>query len=232
MQTFYFKQSRDQQGILIKEHGKQDHFNVIHNKQNISCDFTDNQFILKINNPSNLEEWILSQVGEEIYNTFIKGYTTKQWQKDPKNLPTSIIKRLPIRTNFDDNYFFDKFQGIPIGGYTKIFEKILDGIEVRLNTDYFSNRDYYNSIAEKIVFTGKIDEFFDYKFGELEYRTLRFENERLNIDDFQGCSQVNYTDEEVLFTRITEHKHFEKNVMQHLMQSENNNTPREVQYFI
>lgn len=164
---------------------------------------------IDIDNPENLEEWILSQVGEDIYNTFIKGYTTKQWGRPPSKLPKFIIKRLPIRTNFDDNYYFDKYQGIPIGGYTKMFEKILDGIEVRLSTNYFSNKDYYNSISKKIVFTGKIDEFFDYKFGRLEYRSLRFENERLDINDFQGCSQVNYTDSEIPFTRITEHKHFE-----------------------
>jgi UDP-galactopyranose mutase len=162
-------------------------------------------------NPKNLEEWILSQVGEDIYNTFVKGYTTKQWGKSPKELPTFIIKRLPIRTNFDDNYYFDKYQGIPIGGYTKMFEKILEGIEVRTGVDYFKDKEYYNSIADKVVFTGKIDEFFDYQFGELEYRTLKFVNERLDIDDYQGCAQVNYGDENVPYTRITEHKHFEKN---------------------
>jgi UDP-galactopyranose mutase len=162
-------------------------------------------------NPQNLEEWILSQVGEDIYKTFVKGYTTKQWGKPPKELPTFIIKRLPIRTNFDDNYYFDKYQGIPIGGYTKMFEKILEGIEVRTGVDYFKDKEYYNSIADKIVFTGKIDEFFDYQFGELEYRTLKFVNERLDIDDYQGCAQVNYGNENVPYTRITEHKHFEKN---------------------
>jgi UDP-galactopyranose mutase len=162
-------------------------------------------------NPTNLEEWILSQVGEDIYNTFVKGYTTKQWGKSPKELPTFIIKRLPIRTSFDDNYYFDKYQGIPIGGYTKMFEKILEGIEVRTGVDYFKDKEYYNSIADKIVFTGKIDEFFDYKFGELEYRTLKFVNERLDINDYQGCAQVNYGDIDVPYTRITEHKHFEKN---------------------
>jgi len=166
------------------------------NSKKIPCD-----------SPSNLEEWILSQVGEEIYETFIKGYTQKQWNKHPKNLPSSIIKRLPIRTNFDDNYFFDKYQGIP--GYTQIFEKLLNGIEVRLNTNYFDNKEYFDSIAEKIVFTGKIDEFFNYQFGELEYRSLHFENSLLNINDYQGCSIVNYTNYEIPYTRITEHKHFE-----------------------
>jgi len=164
---------------------------------------------IKNESPKNLEEWILSQVGMEIYETFIKGYTTKQWDKNPKDLPSSIIKRLPIRTNFDDNYFFDKYQGIPVGGYTQIFEKMLDGIEVKLNINYFEDREYWNSIADNIVFTGKIDEFFDYKFGELEYRSLLFKNERINIKDFQGCSIINYTDINVLYTRITEHKHFE-----------------------
>lgn len=164
---------------------------------------------LNIHKPKNLEEWILSQVGEEIYNTFVKGYTMKQWKKDPKDLPISIIKRIPIRTNFDDNYFFDRYQGIPIGGYAKIFEKMLDGIEVKLGVDYMQNRNYWNSIANKIVFTGKIDEFFDYKFGELEYRSLKFENEKIETKDFQGCSIVNYTDFDIPFTRITEHKHFE-----------------------
>jgi UDP-galactopyranose mutase len=164
---------------------------------------------IKIEQPANLEEWILSQVGEDIYNIFIKGYTKKQWNKDPKDLPASIIKRLPIRTNFDDNYFFDKFQGIPIGGYTQIFEKLLDGIEVKLNTNYLENREHWNSISNKIVFTGAIDEFFDYRFGELEYRSLNFENQLIEMEDFQGCSIMNYTDISVPFTRITEHKHFE-----------------------
>jgi UDP-galactopyranose mutase len=165
--------------------------------------------IIPCENPNNLEDWILSQVGEEIYKIFIKGYTQKQWNKHPRELPPSIIKRLPIRTNFDDNYFFDKYQGIPTKGYTKIFENLLNGIEFRLNTNYFDNRDYFNSIAENIVFTGKIDEFFNYKFGELDYRSLKFEHERLMLDDFQGCSIVNYTSEDIPFTRITEHKHFE-----------------------
>lgn len=164
---------------------------------------------IKNDNPKNLEEWILSQVGQDIYETFIKGYTQKQWNKDPKELPTFIIKRLPIRTSFDDNYFFDKYQGIPIGGYTQIFEKMLEGIEVKTNVDYFENKEYWNSLADKVVFTGKIDEFFDYQFGELEYRTLRFENQKVEKEDYQGCSIVNYTDFNVPYTRITEHKHFE-----------------------
>jgi UDP-galactopyranose mutase len=164
---------------------------------------------LNIQDPNNLEEWILSQVGEEIYYTFIYGYTKKQWNKDPKLLPSSIIKRLPIRLNFDDSYFFDKYQGIPIGGYTQLINNILEGIEVLLNENYFKRRDYWNNMAEQIIFTGKIDEFYDYKYGELEYRSLKFENIKLNIQDFQGGACINYTNENIPFTRIIEHKHFE-----------------------
>lgn len=160
-------------------------------------------------NPKNLEEWILSQVGSDIYEIFIKGYTTKQWGKPPSELPSSIIKRLPIRTNFDDNYFFDKYQGIPINGYTQIFEKLLYRTKVRMNTDYFKNREYFNSIAKKVVYTGKIDEYFEYQLGELQYRSLDFIHEKKDIIDYQGCSIINYTDVEIPYTRITEHKHFE-----------------------
>lgn len=165
--------------------------------------------VIKNDNPKNLEEWILSQVGEEIYEIFIKGYTTKQWGTDPKNLPASIIKRLPIRTNFDDNYYFDNYQGIPIGGYTKIFEKLLEEIEVKTNTNYFENREHFDLLAENIVYTGKIDEFFDFQFGQLEYRSLEFEHSKVDIEDYQGCSIVHYGDEDIKQTRITEHKHFE-----------------------
>lgn len=160
-------------------------------------------------NPANLEEWILSQIGKDLYEIFIKGYTTKQWNRDPKYLPSSIIKRIPIRTNFNDNYFDDKYQGVPIGGYTQIFEKLLDGIDIRLNTDYFSDKKDLDRICEKIVYTGPIDKFFDYQFGELEYRSLRFEFETLNLKDYQGVACVNYTNLEVPYTRIVEHKHFE-----------------------
>jgi len=163
-----------------------------------------------IANPKNLEEWALSQVGREIYEVFIKGYTTKQWNKDPKTLPVSIIKRVPMRTNFDDSYYEDKFQGIPIGGYTQMFEKLLQGVEVRTGIDYFENREYWDSVAKKIVYTGKIDEFFYYKYGELEYRGLRFIHKRLEMEDFQGCPVMNYTSEKIPYTRISEHKHFEK----------------------
>jgi len=164
---------------------------------------------VKIQEPKNLEEWILSQVGEELYYTFIHGYTKKQWNKEPKDLPSFIIKRLPIRLNFDDNYFFDKYQGIPIGGYTKIIENMTDGIEVILNENYLDRRDYWNQKANKIIFTGKIDEFYNYKYGELEYRSLEFKTERHEIKDYQGNAVINYTDENVPYTRILEHKHFE-----------------------
>ena len=164
---------------------------------------------IKSDHSENLEDWILSKVGKDIYEIFIKGYTMKQWEKHPKDLPASIIKRIPIRTNFDDNYFFDKYQGIPVGGYTQIFEKLLDGIEVKLNTNYFSNKNYFDSLADKVVFTGKIDEYFNYEYGELEYRSLQFVNERVEKEDYQGCSIVNYTSIDIPYTRITEHKHFE-----------------------
>ena len=160
------------------------------------------------NSPQNLEDWILSQVGEEIYEKFIKGYTTKQWGRSPRQLPSSIIKRLPIRLTFDDNYFNDKYQGIPSGGYTQIFEKMLNGIEVVTDTDFFQNRTYFENMTDKVVFTGKIDELFDCSLGELEYRSLRFENE-IHNGDFQGNAVVNYTEQEIEYTRICEHKHFE-----------------------
>lgn len=160
-------------------------------------------------NPQNLEEYMLSQVGEKLYNIFIKGYTTKQWGREPKELPSSIIKRIPIRLTFDDNYYFDNYQGIPIGGYTQMFEKLLEGIEIRLNTNFFDNREYFGRIAKKIVYTGSIDEFFDYKFGKLDYRSLRFETEVLDVKDFQGNGGINYTDVDIPYTRIVEHKHFE-----------------------
>ena len=149
-------------------------------------------------NPDNLEDWILSQVGPDIYKIFIKGYTQKQWQKEPKQLPASLIQRLPIRLTFDDNYFNDKFQGIPIGGYTNMFEKMLEGVEVKLNTEYFVNKSYWDTIADVVIYTGKIDEYFDYKFGHLEYRGLRFENELLQ-GDYQGNAVINYTEESIPF---------------------------------
>ena len=160
--------------------------------------------------PTNLEEQALSLVGQDIYQTLIKGYTEKQWGKKATELPSFIIKRLPLRFTFDNNYFNDKYQGIPIGGYTSIIQKMLDGIEVQLNTDYLSNRNYFNSIANQFVYTGCIDEFFDYEFGRLEYRSLRFEHQVKDTDNFQGNAVINYCDSEIEYTRILEHKYFEK----------------------
>jgi UDP-galactopyranose mutase len=159
-------------------------------------------------NPSNLEEQALSLVGRDIYNLLISGYTLKQWRKDPKDLPAFIIKRLPLRFTFDNNYFNDKYQGIPINGYTQIFENMLNGIEVKLSTNYFDNKEFFDSSCKKIVFTGKIDEYFNYEYGELEYRSLEFKHEIHEIDNYQGVSQMNYCDLDVPWTRIVEHKHF------------------------
>jgi UDP-galactopyranose mutase len=160
--------------------------------------------------PRNLRDWILSQVGEELYEIFVRGYTTKQWGHDPSELPPSIIRRIPIRQTYDDRYFADRFQGIPIGGYTGLFENMLDhdAIDVRLGVDFFEHAPELEDAVARTVYTGKIDEYFDYRFGELEYRSLRFENELLQ-GDFQGAAVMNYTEGAVPFTRITEHKHFE-----------------------
>lgn len=166
---------------------------------------------VKINSPKNLEEFAISNVGKEIYEKFIYGYTFKQWNKDPKELPVSIIKRIPLRFEYSNNYFNDRYQGIPIGGYTNIIKNIIGDIEVRLKTDFFENREYFENLSNKIVFTGKIDEFFNYKFGKLEYRSLKFESQTLECDDFQGTAGVNYTSIDIPHTRIIEHKHFEKN---------------------
>ncbi|MBR5798902.1 MAG: UDP-galactopyranose mutase, partial [Lachnospiraceae bacterium] len=162
-----------------------------------------------ISEPQNLEEQAISLVGRDIYEKLVKGYTEKQWGKRAKELPAFIIKRLPVRMTYDNNYFNDTYQGIPIGGYTQIIERMLEGIEVRLNTDYFDNRSEWDNCAEKIVFTGMIDEFFDYCYGELEYRSLRFETEVLEEENYQGNAVVNYTEYEIPYTRIIEHKHFE-----------------------
>jgi UDP-galactopyranose mutase len=162
-----------------------------------------------IPNPKNLEDWVLSQVGEEIYETFIKGYTTKQWGMEPSLLPTSIIKRLPIRLNYDDNYFFDKYQGIPVGGYTQIFDKLLSNIDVKLNVDYFDDKNYWDNQATKVVYTGPIDRYYNYIFGKLDYRSLEFKTKIKDCEDFQGNAVVNYTDINTEYTRIVEHKHFE-----------------------
>ena len=159
--------------------------------------------------PQNLEEQAISLVGRDIYEKLVKGYTEKQWGRDCKDLPAFIIKRLPVRLTFDNNYFNALYQGIPIGGYTKMVKNMLNGIEVRLNTNYLSDRLKYNSLAKKIVYTGAIDEYFDYQFGNLEYRSVRFENEILDIPNFQGNAAVNYTDKETPWTRIIEHKWFE-----------------------
>jgi UDP-galactopyranose mutase len=168
-----------------------------------------NDVKINIENPQNLEEWCLSQVGEEIYNTFIYGYTRKQWGRHPNELPSFIIKRLPIRLNFDDNYYEDKYQGIPIGGYTQIFNKLLKNIPIELGVDYLNDRDKLDNLASKIVYSGPIDEFFNSEYGTLEWRSLRFEQEILNIPDYQGTAAVNYTDFDIPYTRICEHKHFE-----------------------
>lgn len=160
--------------------------------------------------PSNLEEQALSLVGKDIYEKLIKGYTEKQWGRKCTELPSFIIKRLPVRMVFDNNYFNDSYQGIPIGGYNKLIEGLLQDIETRINADFFDNREYWESVAEKIVFTGKIDEFYGYCFGKLEYRTVRFEEEIFDKPNYQGNAVVNYTEKEVPYTRIIEHKHFEK----------------------
>ncbi len=160
--------------------------------------------------PKNLEEQAISLIGKDIYYTLIKDYTEKQWGRKATELPAFIIKRLPVRFTFDNNYFNDKYQGIPEGGYTRMIEKMLDGVEVRLNTDYFGNREYFDSIADRVIYTGEIDRFFDYRFGHLEYRTVSFETELLEgVPNFQGNAVVNYTDADTPYTRIIEHKHFE-----------------------
>ena len=160
-------------------------------------------------NPQNLEEQAINLVGKTIYEKLVKGYTEKQWGQKAKDLPAFIIKRLPVRFIYDNNYFNDIYQGIPMGGYTKIIEKMLEGIEVKLNYDFFEHRDELEKVADKIIFTGQIDKFYDYKFGELEYRSLKFETEIKDEANFQGNAVVNYTEYEVPYTRIIEHKHFE-----------------------
>ena len=162
-----------------------------------------------IENPKNLEEQAISLIGKDIYEKLVKGYTEKQWGRKCEELPAFIIKRLPVRFTFDNNYFNDLYQGIPIGGYTKIIEKMLDGIEVKLNTDFFDDKEKWLNIADKIIFTGMIDQYYDYCYGELEYRGLNFEFETLNMENYQGNAVINYTDAETPYTRIIEHKHFE-----------------------
>lgn len=159
--------------------------------------------------PRNLEEQAQMLVGKDIYEVLVKGYTEKQWGRKCTDLPAFIIKRLPVRFAFDNNYFNDCYQGIPIGGYNRLIDGLLDGVETKIDVNFFKNRTYWENLADKIVFTGKIDEFFDYRFGKLEYRTVRFEEECLEIPNYQGNAVVNYTDRDVPFTRIIEHKHFE-----------------------
>lgn len=159
--------------------------------------------------PTNLEEQAISLVGRDIYERLIKGYTEKQWGRKCTELPPFIIRRLPVRFVYDNNYFNDIYQGVPIGGYNKLIEGLLAGIETKVDTDFFANRKEFESMADKIVFTGKIDEFYDYQYGKLEYRTVRFENEILNTPNYQGLAQINYTDADIPYTRIIEHKHFE-----------------------
>lgn len=162
-----------------------------------------------VDEPKNLEEQAINLVGPTIYEKLIKGYTAKQWGRPCTELPAFIIKRLPVRFTYDNNYFNDRYQGIPVGGYTAIINKMLEGIEVELGVNFFDKRNEYESCAKKIIFTGPIDEFFSYKYGELEYRSVRFETEILDIPNYQGDAVVNYTEYEVPYTRIIEHKHFE-----------------------
>lgn len=159
--------------------------------------------------PRNLEEQAISLVGKDVYEILIKGYTEKQWGRKATELPAFIIKRLPVRFTFDNNYFNDKYQGIPIGGYNKLIEGLLEQVNVRCNTDFFAERTSFERIAEKVVFTGKIDEYYNYQFGQLDYRTVKFETNILDCDNFQGNAVVNYTDNSTPYTRIIEHKHFE-----------------------
>ena len=162
-----------------------------------------------ITEPKNLEEQAISLVGKDIYEKLVKGYTEKQWGKRATELPSFIIRRLPVRFVYDNNYFNDKYQGIPMGGYTQMIAKMLEGIEVRLDTDFFAEREELKQQAEKVVFTGMIDAYYDYCYGELEYRSLRFETETLDMENYQGNAVVNYTEYEIPYTRIIEHKHFE-----------------------
>ena len=159
--------------------------------------------------PMNLEEQALMLVGNDIYNTLIKGYTEKQWGRSCRELPAFIIKRLPVRFTFNNNYFNDIYQGIPVGGYNKLIDGLLEGIECRCNTDFFKNRSFFENIADVIVFTGAIDEYYQYRFGKLEYRSLLFEEEELDCSNYQGNAVVNYTERDIPYTRIIEHKHFE-----------------------
>ncbi len=165
-----------------------------------------------IEEPKNLEDQAIKLVGFEVYEKLIRGYTHKQWKKNPKELPPEIIKRLPVRFTYDNSYFNDKYQGIPVGGYTKIFEKLLNGIEVRLGVDYLENRDFFDSLSKKIIYTGPIDKFYDYSLGCLEYKTTEFKHKGVEVENFQGCPVMNFTELEIPYTRIIEHKHFESSL--------------------
>lgn len=164
--------------------------------------------ISEIHFPRNLEEKAISLIGRELYETFVKGYTIKQWNCDPRDLPPEIITRLPVRTTYNDGYYDDDYQGMPIGGYSPIFEKLLKDIPVELKTDFFEKKDYWKSIAKTIVYTGPIDRYFNYCYGKLRWRSCRFEMEKLPLDDYQGVSIMNYADQDVPYTRIVEPKHF------------------------
>ena len=164
---------------------------------------------MKGKEPTNLEEQAISLIGRTIYEKLVKGYTEKQWNRDCKDLPSFIIRRLPVRLTYDNNYFNDRYQGIPIGGYTKLVEKMLEGIDVKLNSNYFDKKEEYDSMADTIVYTGMLDEYFNFKLGRLEYRSLKFDTKILNKNNFQGNAVVNYTGREVDYTRVIEHKHFE-----------------------
>lgn len=162
-----------------------------------------------VTEPRNLEEQALTLVGKDIYEKLIKGYTEKQWGRKCTELPAFIIRRLPVRLVYDNNYFNDKYQGIPMGGYNRLVSGLLEGVETKTDVDFFDDREHWKSVADKIVFTGKIDEFYDYRFGKLEYRTVRFETETLDMANYQGNAVINYTEREVPYTRVIEHKHFE-----------------------
>ena len=162
-----------------------------------------------VTEPRNLEEQALLLVGRDIYETLVKGYTEKQWGRKCTDLPPFIIKRLPVRFVHDNNYFSDRFQGIPMGGYNKLIDGLLQGVETRTNADFFDDRGYWHSLAEHILFTGKIDQYFDYRLGMLQWRSVRFEHETLNVPNYQGNAVMNFTDAHVPYTRIIEHKHFE-----------------------
>lgn len=197
MNTFY-----QMWGVITPQQAK----NKIEEQKSMAMEAMKKEGIIE---PRNLEEQAISLIGTDIYEALIKGYTEKQWGRKCTELPAFIIKRLPVRFTYDNNYFNDKYQGIPIGGYNKLINGLLKDIEVKTNVDFFQDREYWENIAEKIVFTGKIDEYYNYQFGKLEYRTVRFEEEIHNCSNYQGNAVINYTEKEVPYTRIIEHKHFE-----------------------